>query len=918
MDKILRLLALLLIISSPALAQSLRISGIAADSTDNNALIGVSVLLMNANDSSQVGGTITDSDGKFTFSPVKPGQYLARLTYVGYGTRTLAITVKDAPVDLGYVTLSPGVTTLGTLEITAPPIAVEQKGDTTLYNADAYKTNPDATAEDLINKMPGITSDSEGVKAQGETVRQVLVDGKEFFGNDAAIALKNLPAEIIERIEVFDRLSEQSQFTGFDDGNTQRTLNIVTKSGKNQGQFGRVYGGLGEGGLYTAGGNINSFKGDTRISVVGLANNINQQNFSSEDLQGMTSSGGGGRGGRGGGGGGNFNMGQQSGISTTQSIGLNYSDQWGEKTQVTGSYFYNQSDNERITDRTRYYITPRDSGLVYREARRSDAMNFNHRLNFRIEREIDSQNSIIFTPRLSFQDSESLSLLNGDYSGQSDQLRRQLDDRNSSENNSFNFSSNLVYRRRFEKRGRTFSIGVNTDISNRDGIMDQMSLNEDQNTGELTTVDQHTDNYTKTLTVTPNIAFTEPLGQFSRLQLNYTPSWRLSSTDKRTRNLDPDTEEYTSLDTLLSNTFDNLYITQRGGLSYMFNNRKVMVNTGLNVQRSTLESDREFPRPFSVNRSFQNILPQVMTTVRFSNSENLRFNYRTSTNAPSVNQLQDVVDNSNPLFLRTGNPDLEQTYGHNLSLRYSKSNIEKSTTFLLMGTAGMVSHYITNTSIIASADTTVNGIDLAQGMQLSYPVNIDGYRTASALLTYGFPMMPIRSNLNLNTEVRYNRIPALINGAKNLANNYTFGQGIAASGNFSENFDITASYNASYTVVKNTLQTRSDNNYFRHTASLRLTWLFKGFVFNSNVNHSQYHGLGNDLDRSIWFWNAGLGYKFLKDKSLEVKFNAFDLLNRNNSITRDISETYIEDRETNVLNRYFMVTATYSLRRFGK
>jgi hypothetical protein len=236
---------------------------------------------------------------------------------------------------------------------------------------------------------------------------------------------------------------------------------------------------------------------------------------------------------------------------------------------------------------------------------------------------------------------------------------------------------------------------------------------------------------------------------------------------------------------------------------------------------------------------------------------------------------------------------------------------------LFMLSGSLVNNYITNAVYIAREDAVVNGIALPRGTQLSYPVNISGYRNARALMTYGTPISSIKVNLNLNTGLNYNRIPALINDAKNLASNYALSQGVVLSSNISENFDFTMSCTANYTIVKNSLQKQSDNNYYNQVSSVRLNWLFlKGFVFTTTANNTLYRGLSAAYDQSIWYWNAGLGYKFLKDDALEVKVNAYDILNQNNSISRNITETYIEDRQTNVLNRYFLLTATYTLRKF--
>ncbi len=391
------------------------VSGVVRDATDNSELIGVNTVLVSSSDTSIKFGSVTDIGGNFLIGNIPPGRYTFRASYVGFQTHTQTVEIVNSNISLGTISMQVLSTQLQNVLVTGQQIRAQQSGDTTNFNAGAYKTNPDANAEDLINKMPGITTEGGAVKAQGEDVRQVLVDGKPFFGDDPNAALKNLPAEIIDRIQVFDRLSDQAQLTGFDDGQGQKTINIVTKPGMNTGQFGRITAGYGardlnfNDHLYLLGGNVNFFNGDRRISIIGMSNNVNQQNFSTEDLMGVVNSssgqtrgggraggtrgggsrGGGGatdRGGRGGGGrgggdAGNFLVGQQEGITTTHSIGLNYSDTWGKGVEVSGSYFFNSTQNDNISSLTRSYFTGADSNLVYKEQSETHSKNINHRAN---------------------------------------------------------------------------------------------------------------------------------------------------------------------------------------------------------------------------------------------------------------------------------------------------------------------------------------------------------------------------------------------------------------------------------------------------------------------------------------------------------------------------------------------------------
>jgi hypothetical protein len=900
-----------IMMNSIAVAQHFNVSGVIIDSTAAEQLPGVTIMLQALQDTAQWKGAVTDAEGKFTFSNVVSGTYRLKATYIGYGMRQRVVIVRLADVDIGVLKMNQSAVALKAIEVTGTQIRMEQKGDTLQYNANAFKSNRDATAEDLITKMPGIIVDDTGVKAQGENIQRVLVNGKPFFGDDPNIALKNLPAEIIDKIEVFDRLSEQSQFTGFDDGQTSKTINIVTKKDVKRGEFGKVYAGAGENGRYIAGGNINAFKGERQVGIIGLSNNVNQQNFSNEDLNS-------GRGGRGGGGrnNNNFRVGQQDGITTTHAMGINYSNAW-KKAELSGSYFFNNADNERRITLERTFITQRDSGLFYAERNLAENKSYNHRVNMRLEYNIDSANAVVITPALSQQRNNSQSTLAGEYFN-GDVPERLLNNHNNSFNTGYNFSNNVLLRHRFKKQGRSLSLNARMTFNDRDADSNLHSIDEDFTNDTTRRIDQYSDQFTSSDTYSSDIAFTEPVGKFSQVQLNYTISLTKSDTEKETYNSDPETGENINLDTLLTNVFKNAYLSNRGGASYRFNNKKVNVMTGLNFQHANLASRQDFPLPFELQRSFQNVLPEITLNYRFAQGENIRFNYRTSTDAPSVSQLQNVVNNQNPLFLRSGNPGLRQDFQHSFTLRYRRTNSKTASSFMAFAHGSYVTDHIGNATFIAEGDTTVNGVRLTQrGTQLSYPVNVSENWNARTLVTVGLPLNIIKSNLNINTGVDYNRTPAMINGELNLAHNYSVSEGLVVSSNL-ESIDFTLSYTANYVIVNNTLQTGSDNNYFNQRTSLRLTWQpWKGFVFTSNLRNTSYSGLGEQFNRNIWFVNAAIGYKLLKNRSLDIRVSGFDLLNQNRSITREVSDTFIEDNQTNALTRYYMLMITYDLRKFN-
>jgi hypothetical protein len=906
------------------LAQQARVTGFITDSKDKSPLPGVNLLLMQTSDTTKFTGTQTDINGAFSFTNVQPGNYKLKTVYLGYANSYRTITVASADVVVGNIAIEQAGTMLKSVEIQTNQVRVEQKGDTTQFNANAYKTNPDATAEDLVTKLPGVTNENGTVKVQGEEVKKVLVDGKPFLGDDPSAALKNVPADMIDKIQVFDKMSDQSQFTGFDDGSASKTINIVTKQGMSNGKMAKVYAGYGTDDRYTAGGNLNLFNGERKLTIMGMSNNINQQNFSM-DTQGSQGRGQWGRGGMGGGGPmrpggdqGGFVSPVQGGITTTHSLGLNYSDAWSKKIKMSGSYFFTATESENSTDLTRTYITSRDSGLVYTENNESVKENLNHRFNLRLEYNIDSSNAITLTPRYTLTATGTDASVIGRSSTSEGVIESMADNITSSDSRSYNFGNDLLYQHKFQKKGRTFSVNIGTQLNNNESNGSLLSVTTTQWDSLPSSIDQEYTQATDGATHSGNISYTEPVGKEGQVQISYAPSYTINKSDKRTYNFDPDTQLYSLPDTALTNKFDNTYTVHRGGLNYRVNIKKLNLNAGLNYQQAILEGEQQFPSSYTISRSFTSLLPEALLTWKFTEKKNLRIRYRTSTNAPSVTQLQNVVDNNNPLLLKTGNPSLKQDYAHNLFARYASSNTDKATSFFAMAYGGFTQNYIGNSTFIALQDTVIDGITLRNGTQLTRPVNLDGYYTARSFLVYSRPLSWIKSNLNLTTGFVYNSTPALVNDALNRASNYAFSQGITIASNISKEVDFTLSYTGNYSIVKNTLQEQSDNNYFSHNASAKINWIFwKQMSINTSASHTLYSGLTEGINQDFLLLNASLAYKFFKNKSLEARFSVNDILEQNQSISRTVTETYIEDSETKLLQRYFMFTLTWNMKKFN-
>lgn len=907
------------------MAQSFRVSGTLKDSTDQSGVPGAYIKLTPAADTTKPVYAASDINGGFSFAGVSPGRYELLITNLSYETISRKIAVTNSHLDLGTIRMKTGAKMLREVKVVGAIEQSQQKGDTTQFNAAAFKVNPDATTEDLVRKMPGITVENGQVQAQGENVQRVLVDGKPFFGDDATLALRNLPAEIVDKIEVFDRQTDQAQFSGFDDGNAQKTINIVTRADRNKGQFGKIFAGYGLDNRFMAGGNVNMFSSGHRISLIGLSNNINQQNFGSQDIAGVLGNSGGGRGGRGGrgnGGADNFMVGQQNGITNTTALGLNYTGTWGKKTEVSASYFFNRASNANTQITSRETFLSRGNQL-YNDSSTTGNLNLNHRFNLRLEHKINDRNSLIFSPSLSFQNNESATDRRGVTSLKEDgSLINLTENHRLNQTNAFNLNNSLLWRHRFAKAGRTFSVDLTSAINNRNrqGSLNSLNryLSNLQNPGD--TIDQVSENKTSGIRFAANANYTEPIGKTGQLQFGYNVSVSNNNSKSETFHHDEITSGYTRIDSLLSNTFDNRYTTQRGGLSYRIRSKSgLMFSTGVDFQHANLFSQQVFPGRNKVDNSFFNVLPNAMLMYRKRGGTNFRMFYRASTQEPSINQLQNVIDNSNPLFMSAGNPNLKQSYRHMVSIRFNTVFQQTGHNLFAMVSGNTVDNYITNATIIAQAPMELpNGLLLQQGAQFTAPVNINGNYGLRGFLTYGMPIKPWKLNINLNSGATYQRIPGMINNVRNLSNTYALSQGLVLGSNISQNLDFSLSYSGNYNIVKNSIQQQSNNNYYSQSLGARANWIFgKGFVLQSDIGRQSYRGLGEGFNQQFTLWNAGFGKKMFKNNAAELKVTVFDILGQNNSISRDVTETYQQDVISRVLTRYAMLTFTYNLRNFG-
>lgn len=885
---------LLLVI--PAAGQQWYIKGSVKDVKDNIDLTGAIVTLYDSTHT-VITSTVTDSLGFFSIFPVARGVYDISFSHIGFDEYRKKIQVKSNNLNLGFIEMIARDNVLDEVKVIEKILSVLQKGDTTEFNAAAFKVNPDADAAALVRKMPSIDVRDKQVRAQGETVLKVLVDGKPFFGDNPYASLNNLPANLIDKVQVYSEKSEQDLFTGFNGGNTTKTINIITKADRRNEKFGKVYAGYGGDNRYVAGGTMNDFGDKERITVTAQSNNLNIQNFSESNLvstPGLLS----------------------GGTGVSNAAGINYTAQVNKKVDFSGSYFFNQGNNTVISSLTRQSILKATAGQIYRDSNNAQNKNYNHRLDLRLNYTIDSQNSILWQPQLSVQENSSNSFREGN-TAQGPEFLNLTINRTVANLSGYNFINNLLYRHSFDKKGRTFSLD-GTIANNGNSGKTQLNAGNTyiNDLAAKDTFNQHIGQLQRTWTLTGNAVYTEPVGKAGLVQLKYYVNYIPSSSARNANNYDSASRDYTIPDTILSNTFKSTAATHKAGVSYQLQGEKYQFSAGIYYQLAQIRNTQVLPTASHIKQDFQNVLPAAHFQYRFSQMKNLNVTYNTSTDAPTVSQLQPVVNNTNPLFLTAGNPDLKQPYINNLNIDYSVTNINTSASFYLgvSGTYGM--RYITNNVFLTSVDTTIlHDIQLRKGVQLTTPVNLDGYKNATAYAVYSFPISGIKLNFDVDLNAGISQMPNIVNNVTNISTNKNADFGVSLNSNISEQVDFTLTANSTVIANENLLNARLNNTFFNQSVRFTLNLLlWKGFVFNTDIAYQYNSGVSGIYHPEYTLWNVGIGKKLLKDKRGDIRLVVYDILNQNTNIQHTVTDYYIQDTHNNAVNRYFVFTFTYNIR----
>jgi hypothetical protein len=919
------------------------VTGRLQDSSAKQMLADATISVLKAEDSASVAFTLSDAKGNFEIKDLENGSYRLLITYQSYQPVSKLFTISNTQkkFEAGLISMEKRSVLLDEVVVEAPPIQV--KNDTVEYRAGAFKTKPNATVEDMLKKLPGVQVERDGtVKAQGETVQKVYVDGKEFFGNDPKLATKNLTADMVESVQVYDDMSDQARFTKIDDGSRAKAINIKLKKDKKQGMFGRATVGAGTEGRYDGNLSFNKFKGNTQLSLIAAGNNVNKQGFSLSDIitsmGGFGARGGGGFGGESGGGGmggmnfigGNrtgggggaanpFGVGSGSqGITRSWNAGLNYRDSWGKKTEVAGSYFFANTLTRTEQNSYRQTFFPNDSVALQTQDSYGENMNQNHRFNLRLEHKIDTNSSLLYTPSFTIQHSERFSMdtffIRSTKPGE-DYLAQVGKSYIENERDGLNLNNNLLYRRKLGKIGRTFTLGYNNAIntSNGNGLNQSpfLFLNPDSTVKQRRNQDQRSTQETDAFNNTISSSYTEPIGMNKIVELNYAYTNNQSTSDFKTYDFDPGSGKYDDINVQQTNYFENGFVSHRIGANFRKQSKKYNFQFGGAVQLATQETEsRRFMNgkdtTIFTKQHFTNFFPSANYNYNYGRGKALRINYRGRTNAPSVTQLQDVPDVSNPTQISTGNPLLKQEFINNLNVSFNKFNL------------GTGKFNAINFSFSQTSNKISNSIDtLSKGVQITRPVNLDGAFNTNLVYVLGTPIKKLKgSMLNLTSVIFFNQDVSELYKEKNTIHTILLTQTVGFNYNYKERLDLGVNASVAYNNATYSVQSNLNNRFWTQTYSLDATYSFKkGLIVATDFDYFINTGRTDGFNQNIPMWNASISHQLFKKKEGEIKLSVFDILNQNQSINRSTGSNYILDTRTVVLRRYFMLSLVYNIRK---
>lgn len=873
------------------------VTGKALNTKDKSAIEYATAVVRKVGvDSSIVGSGLTGQNGVFKIDDLPNGKYKLTLAFLGLRSIVKEFELNSAQpgINFGDLQMDDTGVDLKAVVITGDIPPVKVKKDTLEFNAGAFKVKENAVVEDVLKKLPGVEVSKDGtITTQGETIKKVRVDGKDFMGNDPLMATRNLPADMIDKIQIIDDMSEQSKFSGVDDGNREKIINITTRQDKKNGTFGNSSVGVGTDERYDVNLNINRFNKDEQMSVIGQFNNVNKQNFG----------GGGGGGMRFGGG-----AGPQKGITTTNLAGFNYANVYKSGTTFNASYNFNKTSllntqNSFTTNLLGSDITTNKSDL------NSTTDRLNHRFNATLDTKIDSTISLRWQPNLTYGESNGNSLTNYERNVLTNNTKGSQEFISNSTTPSLN--NNLLLRKKFQRRGRTLSLNVSTSINNTDGN-NYNKINETLiSTGfptRITNQDQLNDQDSKSINNTVRLVYTEPLSKTMNLELNYQNGYSFDNQEKAVYDFNVITGNYDLVNAKFSNNFENTTFTNSLGFSFNKNEKKYNWQIGLALQ-NTDQQRLDVTRNDKFERNFINLTPTARYNYTFSQNKRLRINYNGRTQQPSISQIAPILDNTNTTTLPIGNPDLKPSFTNSLQVFYNNFNFANYRSLFIGAIVTQQLNAFSTQSSVVKDPTRPQ--DFGKIEQKS--VNVDGNFSA---VMFGNVSQPIIKGNKLNFQVdlrgNYAKSTGFSGMIENVTNSYSVTNGYKLVSNMNK-LDLIAGISG--TMYRDTYSVNVNNNtkYYNLAPNIDISYLLPGNIrIQADLTYNQVTGRGAGFDTKYTLINAYISRQFFKNKGT-FKLSGNDLLNQNTGVERNGGANTITDLNYNVLKRYYMLSFTYSL-----
>ena len=906
-----------------SLAQNpLRVSikGIVQD-TSSDVLAGATVMLLQPKDSALVNFSRANDKGIFEFRNVKNAHYILKISYVGYipYQQLISPSVKEI-VDLGTIGIKPISKELLEVVVKTARAPLTIKGDTIEYDARSFKVPQGSTVEDLLRRLPGMEVDAQGnIKAQGKDIKKVLVDGKAFFGDDPKAATKNLGAETISKVQVFNDKSEQAKLTGVDDGKKEKAINLELKDEYKKGAFGKITAAVGTDSRTALRGNYNRFNKKEQFSILGYGNNINETGVNWSDygeFKGNNTFNQNDNGDFGFGGGGRYYYSNGDGITNNfdgrgftknGGGGVNYNFD-NKKTKLSTSYFYNQT---RLTlDQYQSKKTfLQDNSFTTIDTTNQSNFRGNHSIGTRFEQMVDSSNTVIAKVNLRFSTNTIATKEAERNFSEANALRTATELNNSSDVSSFNLTSNIIYRHKFKKKGRTFAFSTGYNVNNSDGTENLNSTSKFLNAGtvadQIRALGQLNNNANRQNLLKGSALFMEPLSKKI-----YWESFYNFSTDNREVGRDAFNAKLANqrMDSL-STYYKNNISYNRFGTSMRYSHSGVNVTLGLAALRIDLDG-KLYPRKdaqltSSISKNYNEVTPYIGADIELKSNTYLSFNYNLNIDAPQIADLQPVINNNNPFYLSTGNPDLSPEKSHSLGTYFYKFD---PATFLNINLWADYSYYLSQVVYNQTVDPTTF-------VTRTRPENLSGGRRFSSGLYTGFPIIKTKLTVNVNSSLNMSSNPTYINGVLNQNNtqNYEFRLGFSLTP--SEKLIISANGRLGFGIIKYTISEAQNQHIRNNSLDASVKWNFAKKTFlETNLDYTNYRNDRFDFNQDIPIFNCSVRRLFLKENKLEVRLAAFDIFNKRQSIVQQGYQNTVSNLTALTLARYFMLSLTYNMK----